>query len=37
VYVDRIKEVERVVNIPVTVIHEVEKIVERRIEVPMIQ
>jgi hypothetical protein len=28
---DRIKEIEKIVNVPVTLIKEVEKIVERRI------
>lgn len=34
VYRDRIKEVEKVVNVPFPIIKEVEKIVDRRVEVP---
>ena len=37
VYRDRIKEVERVVNHPVPMVKEVEKIVDRRVEVPIVQ
>jgi len=37
VYVDRIKEVERIVNTVVPLIKEVEKIVDRNVEVPIIQ
>lgn len=33
---DRIKEIERVVNVPVPLVKEVEKVVERRIEIPVI-
>ena len=36
VYKDRIKEVERIVNQPVIVHKEVEKIIDRRVEVPFV-
>lgn len=34
---DRIKEIEKIVNVAVPLIKEVEKVVERRIEIPVIQ